>query len=73
MVTLSLHASSTARPQGPARSTGFAAFVRGLPAQWRARRAARNVHSLSDEMLHDIGLTRGEIDSAVRYGRARRG
>ncbi|MBA1158711.1 DUF1127 domain-containing protein [Microvirga mediterraneensis] len=33
------------------------------------RRALRNVSSLDDAMLHDIGLTPGNIEDAVRYGR----
>jgi uncharacterized protein YjiS (DUF1127 family) len=46
-----------------------ASFVRMLGVEWRARQAARRVGSLSDEMLHDIGITRGGIDQAVRHGR----
>ena len=41
-------------------------------AEWRARQAVRRVESLSDEVLHDIGITRGEIDQAVRVGRTSR-
>ena len=51
----------------------IAAMFQALRTEWRARRAARAVESLSDSMLHDIGLTRGEIDQAVRYGSRRRG
>ena len=57
------------------RGSRFGKVVRGavqaMYAEWRARRAARNAASLSDEMLHDIGLARGEIDRAVRFGRVR--
>jgi uncharacterized protein YjiS (DUF1127 family) len=37
----------------------------------RVRRAARELARLDDRMLQDIGLTRTEIDSAVRHGRHR--
>jgi uncharacterized protein YjiS (DUF1127 family) len=37
---------------------------------WRARRATVELlHGLDDRTLHDIGISRGEISSAV-YGRA---
>jgi uncharacterized protein YjiS (DUF1127 family) len=37
---------------------------------WRAERnAIRSLSGFSDEMLKDIGLTRGEIPDLVRYGR----
>src|SRR5262245_65766293 len=42
--------------------------ARGLAAQHRLRRAVRELHRLDDHMLRDIGVTRGEIESAVRDG-----
>lgn len=40
--------------------------------QWRsARRAMRQLSSLSDAMLHDMGITRDEIPGAVLHGRER--
>jgi len=33
------------------------------------RRALRDVSSLDDAMLHDIGLTPGNIEEAIRCGR----
>ena len=43
-------------------------WARGLSAQHRLRRAVRELHRLDDRMLRDIGVTRGEIESAVRDG-----
>ena len=34
--------------------------------KWSAGRARRQLHQLNDYMLSDIGISRGEIDSAVR-------
>jgi uncharacterized protein YjiS (DUF1127 family) len=34
------------------------------------RRAARELEGFNDYQLKDIGLTRGDIPRAVRYGRA---
>jgi uncharacterized protein YjiS (DUF1127 family) len=35
----------------------------------RIRRDMRQLMAMDDEMLRDIGLTRADINSAVRYGR----
>ncbi len=35
----------------------------------RERRAIRELHSLSDRELSDLGMARSNIESAVRYGR----
>src|SRR5262249_34917095 len=43
-------------------------WARGLSAQQRLRRAVRELHRLDDRMLRDIGVTPGEIESAVRHG-----
>ena len=38
---------------------------------WRAERnAIRSLSGFSDEMLKDIGLTRGEVPDAVPHGRS---
>jgi uncharacterized protein YjiS (DUF1127 family) len=45
-------------------------FVRAL-AEYRTRRAVREMQQLDDRMLRDIGVTRESVDYAVRYGRER--
>lgn len=48
-----------------------AVLARGLRAMERAHRLrsdARRLHEMSDAMLADIGVSRGDIDHAVRYG-----
>lgn len=35
----------------------------------RERRAIRELHSLSDRELSDLGMSRSNIESVVRYGR----
>jgi uncharacterized protein YjiS (DUF1127 family) len=48
-------------------------LIRSLFASLRReieiRRALREVNSLDDEMLHDIGLTPGNIEDSIRCGR----
>ena len=43
-------------------------WARGLAAKQRLRSAVRELAQLDDRMLADIGVTRGEIESAVREG-----
>ena len=45
-------------------------WARGLAAKQRLRSAVRELERLDDRMLADIGVTRGEIESAVRDGLA---
>lgn len=42
-----------------------------LARAYRLRRDARELARYSDRMLHDVGLGRGEIESAVRIARGR--
>jgi uncharacterized protein YjiS (DUF1127 family) len=43
-------------------------LARDLAAKRVLRSAIRELHQLDDRMLADIGITRGEIESAVRNG-----
>jgi uncharacterized protein YjiS (DUF1127 family) len=45
-----------------------ARWARGLAAKQRLRSAVRELQRLDDRMLADIGVTRGQIESAVRDG-----
>jgi uncharacterized protein YjiS (DUF1127 family) len=43
-------------------------LVRSLIAERQVRVAIRDLHRLDDRTLRDIGVTRSEIESAVRVG-----
>jgi uncharacterized protein YjiS (DUF1127 family) len=47
-------------------------LVRGLAAERRRRRAVFELQRFDDRSLADMGVTRGEIESAVLSGRPRR-
>jgi uncharacterized protein YjiS (DUF1127 family) len=49
------------------RSRGIR-LVRDLVTQRLLRRAMRELYRLDDRTLADMGLTRGEIEAAARYG-----
>ena len=44
-------------------------FIRLLAAEWRLRGAIRELELLDDRRLRDLGLTRRDIEGAVRRGR----
>jgi uncharacterized protein YjiS (DUF1127 family) len=46
-------------------------LIRRLAEAWQLRRARRQLLRLSDAMLHDLGISRSEIDYGVRHGRDR--
>ena len=55
-----------ALPQPP---TGMARLTAAVLRWYRMRRDARRLMAFDDRLLQDIGLSRGEIDSAVQTGR----
>jgi uncharacterized protein YjiS (DUF1127 family) len=79
--------SGAPTPRGSATiARGLLVFASALPAWFgavaarcgravaeevRIRRDTRQLMLMSDEMLKDIGLSRAQIDRAVRYGRER--
>ena len=69
MSTLSLR-SNGANAYGSGTGSRFTGIFGAILAEMRARRAARQVESMSDEMLRDIGVSRSNIDQAVRSGRS---
>jgi uncharacterized protein YjiS (DUF1127 family) len=44
----------------------FERLRRAAAHQWRMERARRQLYELNDHLLSDIGISRGEIDGAVR-------
>ncbi len=49
-----------------------ARLIDDLAARRDRRRAVEALRGLDDHILRDIGITRGEIESAVRHGREQR-
>jgi uncharacterized protein YjiS (DUF1127 family) len=47
---------------------GVAAFAGALAAGLAWRRTIRELQELDDRMLRDIGLRRGDVEQAVRFG-----
>ena len=46
-----------------------ARIVAAIAEELRIRRDMRELRAMDDDMLEDIGLTRADIGSVVRYGR----
>ncbi|HYX67179.1 MAG TPA: DUF1127 domain-containing protein [Burkholderiales bacterium] len=51
------------KPKEPMNS--LASIFRRMRSRWRAERARRELHALSDRTLQDIGLRRADIDPIV--------
>lgn len=69
MSTTLIHHSvlGTSRTYGTALLTRIAAAV---AREFRVRRDMRLLSQFGDSALHDIGLSRGGVEDAVRYGRS---
>ena len=65
------HADAAVQPWS--FSTWFAGIpvrvVRAIAEEHRIRRDTRELMAMSDHMLKDLGLTRGQIGGEIRYGR----
>jgi len=72
-IVMSFHSpSSTWTPSVPAkRDPLILRLFRGIQHEIRIRRAIREVNSLDDRTLIDIGLAPGSTEHAVRRGRHR--
>lgn len=70
MTTLSLNSSIPSGSRSGRTVLGRTTdMLKATARAWSMRQASHTVEGLSDEMLHDIGISRGEIDVAVRFGR----
>jgi uncharacterized protein YjiS (DUF1127 family) len=49
--------------------SGLVGLIQALARELELRRAMRELATLDDYMLHDIGLTRSDIEREVRFGR----
>jgi uncharacterized protein YjiS (DUF1127 family) len=67
LTIIAFYGSRTATGQALKTASQVLAFAWRYLLAWQARRATRTIlASLDDRTLHDIGLQRGEIESAVR-------
>src|SRR3954453_21122806 len=62
-------ASTTDRSHGPLHI--LAQIGRAFAREVRARRGLREIGSLDEAMLRDIGVGPGELEDVVRHGRGR--
>ena len=71
MNTLTIHGFRPAARARQLQAGVGAPGVLGLVTRvWRYFQARRAMAQLGDDVLHDMGLGRSEIDAAVRHGRS---
>ena len=57
-------------PLMPYRSDRMPALVIDVASEYRIRRAEREMAALDEPTLRDLGLDRGGLEHAARFGRA---
>ncbi len=62
-------ASDMSGPEAAAGPSWWARLARATMTEYRIRRAMREIRALDDRMLHDVGLDRGGVEYAARFGR----
>jgi uncharacterized protein YjiS (DUF1127 family) len=55
---------------GRAVALGLAGALGSLVKEVRIRRSMTELSGMGEHMLHDLGLTRGDIEHVVRHGRS---
>jgi uncharacterized protein YjiS (DUF1127 family) len=55
---------------GRAVALGLAGALGSLVKEVRIRRSMAELSGMGEYMLHDLGLTRGDIEHVVRHGRS---
>ncbi len=69
MASLTMNSTRSRAPSGRILQSAASVF-RAVTQAWVLHRASVALQSLDDTMLNDIGVARGDIEAAVRYGRA---
>lgn len=70
---MTLTHSSALGASSPRHPTLLARLAAVVAREFRVRRDMRLLSQLGDGALHDIGLSRGAVEDAVRYGRSAMG
>jgi uncharacterized protein YjiS (DUF1127 family) len=69
--TMTTCTTTSCRPLAARESRSFLAWIAEVVVrEFRVRRDMRVLASFDEAALHDIGLTRGSMEGALRYGRS---
>ncbi|MCB8821880.1 DUF1127 domain-containing protein [Microvirga rosea] len=68
-MSLTLTRTTSFSRNGTTLSAVLSGIVAFVAREIRIRRDLRQLSTFGDAALHDIGLSRGNIEDAVRYGR----